>query len=73
MMLLNVSGIIKDEDSEFLHDFRVASRRIRSGLTIAKKLFDLESLQSAKVDIKQLGDKTNAMRDMMFIYWLKIK
>lgn len=63
-MLLNVSGIIKDEDTEFLHDFRVASRRIRSGLTFAKTLFDAQSLHRAKMDIKQLGIRTNAMRDI---------
>ncbi|MFC1662475.1 CHAD domain-containing protein, partial [Gemmatimonadota bacterium] len=38
-MRANEVGMLKNLDSEFLHDFRVAVRRTRSGLTQLKGVF----------------------------------
>jgi CHAD domain-containing protein len=61
---LNTEGIVADLDVEFLHDYRVATRRIRSGISFAKKLFDWDALKSAKTDMRMLGNATNKLRDI---------
>jgi CHAD domain-containing protein len=60
----NESGIVGDVDTEFLHDYRVALRKIRSVLSLTKGVFTAEATIRWK---KQLGDvcrKTNALRDL---------
>ena len=60
----NEFGIIGDVDTEFLHDFRVALRKMRSVLSLTKGVFSDEATARWK---KQLGDvcrKTNALRDL---------
>ena len=61
---LNTEGIVADLDVEFLHDYRVATRRVRSGISFAKKLFDRDALESAKTDMRMLGNATNKLRDI---------
>lgn len=69
---INVNGIVKDIDIEFLHDFRVAVRRTRSVLTLIKGIFP-EAIQTRyKREISVLGKKTNFLRDLD-VYLLKRK
>ena len=61
---LNEAGIIKDIDTEFLHDFRVAVRRTRSLYDLARTEIDPGLLARAKTDFGYLGKLTNRMRDV---------
>lgn len=63
-MLINEQGIIDDLDSEFLHDFRVAIRRTRSGLTLIKDVLDPEISSRFKDDFRYLGQITGPVRDL---------
>jgi CHAD domain-containing protein len=64
VMLVNLPGLKQDIDTEFLHDFRVAVRRTRSGLSQIKNIFDGETTQRAKADFASLGKWTNLLRDL---------
>lgn len=66
----NMDGMRQDLDSEFLHDFRVAVRRTRSGLSQIKNIMDPSVLARAKADFSQLGKITNLTRDLD-VYLLK--
>lgn len=60
----NEFGIAGDVDTEFLHDFRVALRKMRSVLSLTKGVFSGDATTRWK---KQLGDvcrKTNVLRDL---------
>jgi len=65
-MEVNVPGVLKDTDTEFLHDFRVAVRRTRAAL----KLFGNElgaataMAETAAAEFKWLGDLTTPTRDL---------
>ena len=63
-MLRNEEGILKDLDSEFLHDFRVAIRRTRSGLTQIKNVLPLEVTNHFKGEFAHLGNLTGPTRDL---------
>ena len=69
-MKINQQGIIKDIDSEFLHDYRVAIRRIRSAFGQLKDVFSEDIYVKAKKDFCYLGRLTNRMRDLD-VYLLK--
>lgn len=60
----NVDGTLKDIDTEFLHDFRVAVRRTRSGLSQFKGVFPEPVVLRAKEDFSLLGKWTNEVRDL---------
>jgi CHAD domain-containing protein len=60
----NEQGIIKDIDTEFLHDFRVSVRRIRALYSQVKKEIPSEIYNEAKKDFTWLGKSTNRMRDI---------
>ncbi|UCH85418.1 MAG: CHAD domain-containing protein [Candidatus Latescibacterota bacterium] len=63
-MQRNVDGIRKDIDTEFLHDFRVAIRRTRSGLSQLKiALPDVVAAEFSK-RFAELGRSTNRLRDL---------
>jgi CHAD domain-containing protein len=63
-MQANIQGIVADLDSEFLHDFRVAIRRTRSGLSLIKDVFDPEISKRFKEDFRYLGQITGPVRDL---------
>ncbi len=63
-MLCNEEGILKDLDSEFLHDFRVAIRRTRSGLTQIKNVLPPEVTDHFKSEFAHLGSITGPTRDL---------
>lgn len=66
----NEEGIIKDIDTEFLHDFRVAVRRTRSLFSQVKSVFSEEITIRAKREFSTLGKMTNKLRDFD-VYLLK--
>ncbi|NOQ47449.1 MAG: CHAD domain-containing protein [Desulfobulbaceae bacterium] len=63
-MLRNEEGIVRDLDSEFLHDFRVAMRRIRSGLTQIKNVLPPDVTDHFKEEFSYVGSITGPTRDL---------
>ncbi|WPD21068.1 MAG: CHAD domain-containing protein [Candidatus Electrothrix scaldis] len=63
-MLKNEQGILDDLDSEFLHDFRVAIRRTRSGLSMIKNVLEPEIRTRFQKDFRYLGQITGPVRDL---------
>lgn len=64
IMRQNEAGILNDIDTEFLHDFRVASRRARSAVGQLKGVFDEPTTLRLKRDLGTLGTMTNRVRDL---------
>jgi len=60
----NEQGTISDIDSEFLHDFRVAVRRTRAGLSQLKNLLPENSSQYYTDFFSWLGQVTGTTRDL---------
>jgi len=63
-MRLNEEGTRLDLDSEFLHDFRVAGRRTRTGIVQLREVFPEHSLDRFREDFGWLGDVTGPTRDL---------
>jgi CHAD domain-containing protein len=63
-------GIIADIDTEFLHDYRVCLRSIRSVLSQVKNLFPAEDQEKLLKELSDLGSRTNSLRDLD-VYLLK--
>lgn len=63
-MRANEDGIVKDIDAEFLHDFRVAMRRSRSGLSQIKGALPLNETQWIMKELALLGKQTGPTRDL---------
>ena len=66
----NESGLRQDLDSEYLHDFRVAVRRVRSGLGQLKRVFPQKALSRFREEFAWLGQVTSRLRDLD-VYLLK--
>ncbi|NWF66661.1 MAG: CHAD domain-containing protein [Campylobacterales bacterium] len=64
VMELNENGVKKNIDSEFLHDYRVAVRKIRALLNQLKKYFSDEEYLKLKNDFKQIGFYSGMVRDL---------
>ena len=60
----NLAGTIADIDTEFLHDLRVAVRRTRSVLKIAKAVLPAAVVDRYRAEFKWLGDLTTPTRDL---------
>lgn len=60
----NEQGVVGDPDTEFLHDFRVAVRRTRSGLGQVKEVLPPDIVEKVKKDFSWLGTITGATRDL---------
>ena len=63
VMAANEPGVRDDLDSEFLHDFRVAVRRVRSLLTAAKDVLPEAERASLASEFRWLGAVTTPVRD----------
>ncbi len=63
-MQQNEAGISEDLDSEFLHDFRVAVRRTRSGLGQVGNVLPPGITDRTKKDFAWLGKVTGPTRDL---------
>ena len=59
----NEEGIIKDIDTEFLHDYRVSLRKLRSVTGQMKGVFPEHLTEAWKKQIGDLCRRTNALRD----------
>ncbi|KAF5435929.1 CHAD domain-containing protein [Candidatus Methanophagaceae archaeon] len=64
VMKQNEDGVIRDIDTEFLHDFRVSGRRTRSALSQIKDVFPYAELDRFKQDFRVLGQYSNKLRDL---------
>jgi CHAD domain-containing protein len=63
-MELNVDGVLRDIDTEFLHDFRVAVRRSRSAIKLLGEVLPAELAGHYAAEFKWLGDVTTPIRDL---------
>jgi CHAD domain-containing protein len=64
VMAENIPGIRGDMDTEFLHDFRVASRRMRSLLSQMRTALDAETGTALREGLKAMGQITGELRDL---------
>ena len=72
LQIVKINGdyIKKDLDTEFLHDYRVAVRRIRSALGQIKSVFPPKTVGGFKRDFAFVGKSSNSLRDLD-VYLLK--
>lgn len=70
VMRVNLPGIRKDVDTEFLHDFRVAVRRTRSLLKLLDGVFPDRVLAEFVPVFRRIGQATGPLRDLD-VYLLK--
>jgi CHAD domain-containing protein len=64
VMKMNERYIKQDIDTEFLHDYRVSVRRIRSALSQIKAVFPEEQTERFKQDFKFISKLSNQLRDL---------
>jgi CHAD domain-containing protein len=61
----NENGVVDDIDSEFLHDFRVAIRRTRSLLPVARRTFrDTATIDAFIAEFRSFVQPTGDVRDL---------
>ncbi len=60
----NVDGVLRDIDTEFLHDLRVSVRRTRSALKLLGDVLPGDLAAQYAPDFKWLGDLTTPTRDL---------
>ena len=60
----NETGIAADYDTEFLHDFRVSFRKVRSVLSLFKGVYGPEQTGLLKQEFADLMKQTNRLRDL---------
>jgi CHAD domain-containing protein len=61
---LNVDGVLRDIDTEFLHDLRVAVRRTRSAIKLLGSVLPDGLAGQYAAEFKRLGDLTTPTRDL---------
>jgi CHAD domain-containing protein len=61
---LNVDGVLRDIDTEFLHDLRVAVRRSRSAIKLLGDVLPPALAAHYAAEFKWLGDLTTPTRDL---------
>jgi CHAD domain-containing protein len=71
----NISGIIDNVDTEFLHDFRVALRKTRTALTQLRGIFKEEFISNFKKDFSYITNRTNLARDLdiQYLTYIELK
>lgn len=60
----NERGMVKDLDTEFLHDYRVSLRRIRSLLSLFSGVYPEDSIHIWKTKLADTMKQTNRLRDL---------
>jgi CHAD domain-containing protein len=60
----NEQGILDDIDIEFLHDYRVSGRRMRSALSLIKGIVSTERSNAFGRDLKEIGIVSGPLRDL---------
>ena len=63
-MQANVAGTVRDIDTEFLHDLRIAVRRTRSVLKLAGSVLPGGLVSRYRPEFRWLGDLTTPTRDL---------
>ncbi len=61
---INEPGIIDDIDTEFLHDYRVSFRKVRSVLSLFKGIFNKEITEELKNEFAGIMQNTSRLRDL---------
>jgi CHAD domain-containing protein len=64
VMEQNESGAYRGEDIEFVHDMRVAVRRMRTACRVFAPYLDMDGLEPFLKDLKKTGRMLGAVRDM---------
>lgn len=62
--LRNVPGILKDHDTEYLHDYRICLRKIRSVLSLVKDVYPAGETRRMRTILGDLARQTNRLRDL---------
>lgn len=60
----NEEGILEDGDTEYLHDFRVSLRRVRSLLSLFRNVYAEEDCRNAGREVADIMKQTNRLRDL---------
>ena len=60
----NEAGVIADHDSEFLHDYRIALRKVRSVLSLFKGVYKSGQTDALKARFSALMGPTGRLRDL---------
>ncbi|WP_353472827.1 CHAD domain-containing protein [Salipiger sp. H15] len=60
----NEAGVIADDDTEFLHDYRIALRKIRSVLSLFRHVYGPEQTTELKARFSALMAPTGRLRDL---------
>ncbi len=60
----NVPGIVNDFDTEFLHDYRICLRKVRSLLSLVKDVYPAEETRRMRKILVDLARQTNRLRDL---------
>ena len=60
----NETGVVANYDTEFLHDYRVSFRKVRSVLSLFKGVYDTEQTTQLKQEFADLMKQTNRLRDL---------
>lgn len=60
----NVPGIVSDLDTEFLHDYRICLRKVRSVLSLVKDVYPAEETRRMRKILGDLARQTNRLRDL---------
>lgn len=60
----NVPGILDDLDTEFLHDYRICLRKVRSILGLLKEVYPDEETSRMRTILADLARQTNRLRDL---------
>jgi CHAD domain-containing protein len=60
----NVPGILNDLDTEFLHDYRICLRKMRSLLSLVKGVYPTEGTERMREILGELARQTNRLRDL---------
>jgi CHAD domain-containing protein len=63
-MLANEAGTRDGEDIEFLHDMRVATRRLRAAYRIFEPFYDQEAVAKFNKELRRAGGTLGAVRDL---------
>lgn len=63
VVLVNESGVRSAADIEFLHDFRVAVRRLRSAIGQVREVFPPDRVETLRRELRWLGRVTGPKRD----------
>ncbi len=64
VIMKNETGIKRNIDTEFLHDFRVSWRRTRSALSQIKNVLPADRSDYFNREFAKLGEYTNRLRDL---------